>query len=199
MLRYVRSRGGAEPGDQSGDPPEPRVQGSGAPTPRPRSRRPAYAGAADPHLCAANGLEREVNFRQKHEPGQRGLSELTHMGSLGVTFAARTLDHMLYHFRLAWSGFVHARIVLGGESFATLAKTCQRKRQRLESEHFVGRRRERAQHGMGRVDRQSAIDRRLDIRRLPVRSNRSCRGPPHLRHHLSDHRPLWMELRTDGQ
>jgi hypothetical protein len=27
------------------------------------------------------------------------------------------LDHRLYHFRLAFSGFEHAEIVLGGESF----------------------------------------------------------------------------------
>ena len=58
---------------------------------------------------AAHGPEREVIFRQKHEPGQRGLSDFTHMGTLGVTVAGRPLDHMLYHLRLTWSGFRRER------------------------------------------------------------------------------------------
>ena len=33
-------------------------------------------------------------FRQKHEPGRKGLSDFTHMGSLGVTVAGRALDHI---------------------------------------------------------------------------------------------------------
>ena len=33
---------------------------------------------------AEHGPEREVIFRQKHEPGHRGLSDFTHMGSLVV-------------------------------------------------------------------------------------------------------------------
>ena len=65
---------------------------------------------------AEHGPEQEVIFRQTHEPGHRGFSDFTHMGSLGVSVAGQPLDHMLYHFRLAWSGFAHARVVLGGES-----------------------------------------------------------------------------------
>ena len=64
---------------------------------------------------AEHGPEQEVIFRQKHEPGRQGLSDFTRMGSLGVTVAGQPLDRMLYHFRLAWSGFAHARVVLGGE------------------------------------------------------------------------------------
>jgi len=74
---------------------------------------------------AGHGPEKEVIFRQKHEPGRQGLSDFTHMGSLGVTVAGQALDHMLYHFRLAWSGFAHARVVLGGESFTALAEGLQ--------------------------------------------------------------------------
>ena len=74
---------------------------------------------------AEYGPEREVIFRQKHEPGHRGLSDFTHMGSLGVSVAGQPLDHMLYHFRLAWSGFAHVRVVLGGESFTALAEGLQ--------------------------------------------------------------------------
>ena len=71
---------------------------------------------------AEHGPEQEVIFRQKHEPGRQGLSDFTHMSSLGVSVAGQPLDHMLYHFRLAWSGFAHARVVLGGESFTALAE-----------------------------------------------------------------------------
>ena len=74
---------------------------------------------------AEYGPEREVIFRQKHEPGHRGLSDFMHMGSLGVSVAGQPLDHMLYHFRLAWSGFAHVRVVLGGESFTALAEGLQ--------------------------------------------------------------------------
>ena len=47
------------------------------------------------------------------------------MSPLGVSVAGQPLDHMLYHFRLAWSGFAHARVVLGGESFTALAEGLQ--------------------------------------------------------------------------
>ena len=74
---------------------------------------------------AAHGPEQEVIFRQQHAPGLMGLSDFTRMGSLGVTIAGQLLDHMLYHFRLAWSGFAHAQVVLGGESFTALAEGLQ--------------------------------------------------------------------------
>ena len=74
---------------------------------------------------AEHGPEQEVIFRQKHEPGRQGLSDFTHMGALGVSVAGQPLKHMLYHFRLPWSGFTHARVVLGGESFTALAEGLQ--------------------------------------------------------------------------
>jgi hypothetical protein len=43
------------------------------------------------------------------------------MGKLGITIAGQPLDHRLYHFRLAFSGFEHAHVILGGESFMALA------------------------------------------------------------------------------
>lgn len=74
---------------------------------------------------ALNGPEQEVIFRQTHEPGRMALSDFTDMGDLGVTVAGATLDHLLYHFRLPWSGFEHARVILGGESFVALAAGLQ--------------------------------------------------------------------------
>jgi hypothetical protein len=74
---------------------------------------------------AIHGEEQEVIFRQTHEPGQLGLSDLTDMDELGVTIAGAPLDHRLYHFRLAYCGFEHAHVVLGGESFVALAEGLQ--------------------------------------------------------------------------
>jgi hypothetical protein len=74
---------------------------------------------------AIHGEEQEVIFRQVHRPGHLGLSDFTDMGSAGITIAGQPLDHRLYHFRLAYSGFEHAHVVLGGESFVALAEGLQ--------------------------------------------------------------------------
>src|SRR5690606_571396 len=67
----------------------------------------------------------EVIFRQMHEPGRLRLSDFTDMSNLGVTVAGQLLDHLLYHFRLVWSGFEHAHVILGGESFVALSEGLQ--------------------------------------------------------------------------
>ena len=74
---------------------------------------------------ALHGAEQEVIFRQVHEPGRMGLSDFTAMADLGVTIAGAPLDHRLYHFRLACSGFEHAHVILGGESYVALAEGLQ--------------------------------------------------------------------------
>jgi hypothetical protein len=70
---------------------------------------------------AVHGPEREVMFPQTHAPGRLGLSDFTDASDLGVTVAGAPLAHRLYHFALAFSGFEHAEVVLGGESFTALA------------------------------------------------------------------------------
>ena len=74
---------------------------------------------------ALHGPEREVMFRQTHPPDQLGLSDFTDANELAVTIAGVPLDHRLYHFRLAYSGFSHLHVVLGGESFTALAEGLQ--------------------------------------------------------------------------
>src|SRR5665213_2754673 len=74
---------------------------------------------------ALNGAEQDVIFRQEHPPGRLGLSDFTDMGERGVSIAGAPLDHRLYHFRLAFSGWEHAHVVLGGESFVALAEGLQ--------------------------------------------------------------------------
>jgi hypothetical protein len=74
---------------------------------------------------ALKGPEQDVIFRQQHPPGRMGLSDFTDMADLGITIAGEPLDHRLYHFRLAFSGFEHAGVILGGESFVALAEGLQ--------------------------------------------------------------------------
>ncbi|MEW5882590.1 MAG: IS21 family transposase, partial [Pseudomonadota bacterium] len=74
---------------------------------------------------AVHGAERDVIFRQVHEPGRLGLSDFTEMGEFAVTVAGVPLEHRLYQFRLAYSGFEHAHVILGGESFVALAEGLQ--------------------------------------------------------------------------
>jgi hypothetical protein len=74
---------------------------------------------------ALNGPSRDVIFRQEHPPGRMGLSDFTDMGGLGITIASEPFEHRLYHFRMPFSGFEHAHVVLGGESFVALAEGLQ--------------------------------------------------------------------------
>src|SRR4029077_7417983 len=70
---------------------------------------------------ALHGPERDVIFRQEHPPGQQGLSDFTDANPLGATIAGIRLVHRALHFRLAFSGWQHADVLLGGESFVALA------------------------------------------------------------------------------
>lgn len=74
---------------------------------------------------AVNGPDQDVIFRQHHEPGKMGLSDFTDMGDAAVSVAGQPLDHRLFHFRLAYSGWQHAHVILGGESFVALAEGLQ--------------------------------------------------------------------------
>ena len=74
---------------------------------------------------ALNGPNRDVIFRQEHPPGRLGLSDFTDMSALGIVISGARFEHRLYHFRLAFSGFEHGHVVLGGESFVALAEGLQ--------------------------------------------------------------------------
>lgn len=54
---------------------------------------------------ALHGPDREVIFRQEHPPGRQGLSDFTDAAEFGVSVAGVPLEHRLYHFRLAFSGW----------------------------------------------------------------------------------------------
>jgi hypothetical protein len=74
---------------------------------------------------ALEGEEREVFFAQEHIPGRLGLSDFTDAGELGVRIVGVPFDHRLYQFALAYSGWRHAEVVLGGESWVALSSGLQ--------------------------------------------------------------------------
>ncbi|GLS30833.1 Integrase core domain-containing protein [Mesorhizobium albiziae] len=74
---------------------------------------------------ARRGPDKVVIFRQAPVPGQMALSDFTDAGSLGISIAGTPFAHRLYHFVLAYSGWEHAGVVLGGESFTALAEHLQ--------------------------------------------------------------------------
>jgi hypothetical protein len=74
---------------------------------------------------AIHGPQKEVMFRQEHVPGRLGLSDFTKLKKIIITIEGKPLDHLLYHFRLAFSHWSHIKVILGGESYTALAEGLQ--------------------------------------------------------------------------
>jgi len=74
---------------------------------------------------ALHGPSKPVMFRQRHEPGEQGLSDFTTLKRVSVQVQGQWLVHLLYHFRLVYSGWCYVKVVLGGESFSALAEGLQ--------------------------------------------------------------------------
>lgn len=74
---------------------------------------------------AEHGDERELFFAQEHPPGRLGLSDFTVADELDLSLGGLFFPHRLYQFALAHSGWRHARVLLGGESFQSLAAGLQ--------------------------------------------------------------------------
>lgn len=74
---------------------------------------------------ALKGPERAIIFRQKQQPGRQGISDFTNANRLGVTIQGEIFLHLLYHFRLSYSGWEHAEVILGGESFTAISEGLQ--------------------------------------------------------------------------
>ncbi len=74
---------------------------------------------------AVLGPEREVFFAQEHPPGRLGLSDFTVCDELEVVIAGVAFPHRTYQFALAHSGWRHAVVFEGGESFIALSTGLQ--------------------------------------------------------------------------
>ncbi len=76
------------------------------------------------HWQVTQGPDQDVIFRQSVPAGHQGLSDFTHPRT-AITIAGEPFKHLLYQFRLAYSGWRHAHIVQGGESYSALADGLQ--------------------------------------------------------------------------
>lgn len=74
---------------------------------------------------AEHGSDKEIYFAQANPPGRLALSDFTVCDSLGVIVADEVFPHRLYQCALAYSGWRHAEVVRGGESFSALAQGLQ--------------------------------------------------------------------------
>ena len=74
---------------------------------------------------ALHGPEPEVMFMLRHEPGVMGLSDFTKLKGMEITINGVVFEHLIYHYRLSYSGWQYAQIVQGGESFVALSEGLQ--------------------------------------------------------------------------
>lgn len=74
---------------------------------------------------ATQGPPQEVMFPQEHRPGEMGLSDFTQLKQVEITIAGKPFAHLLYHYRLAYSGWQYVQVVQGGESFVALSEGLQ--------------------------------------------------------------------------
>jgi hypothetical protein len=74
---------------------------------------------------AAHGKPKEVMFQIRHTPGEMGLSDFTQLKGVTITINGRSFHHLLYHYRLAYSGWQYVQVIQGGESFVGLSNGLQ--------------------------------------------------------------------------
>ena len=74
---------------------------------------------------ALHGPEKDVIFRQQAAMARQGFSDFTHPDS-AITITGEPFKHLLYQFRLAYSGWRSVMVIQGGESYAALSSGIQR-------------------------------------------------------------------------
>jgi hypothetical protein len=77
------------------------------------------------HWKAKHGNPKEVMFKIQHLAGELGLSDFTHLKGVTVTVKGQPFQHILYHYRLAFSGWQYVQVIQGGESFVGLSQGLQ--------------------------------------------------------------------------
>ena len=63
-------------------------------------------------------------FLRHHEPGLLGICDFTHVKS-PATIGRQPCKHMLFHYRLAASGWQDWHVISGGEGFAAFSDGLQ--------------------------------------------------------------------------
>jgi hypothetical protein len=59
------------------------------------------------------------------KPGVMGISDFTELKGVAITIHGQPFEHLLYHYRLAYSGWRYAQVIQGGESFIALSEGLQ--------------------------------------------------------------------------
>lgn len=87
---------------------------------------------------AVSGPEREVFFPQDHKPGREGAFDFTHCTELGVRVGGEVLVHLLFVFRLAFSGWTWVQLAFG-ETYEALVEGLQGALWALDGAPVIGR------------------------------------------------------------
>lgn len=74
---------------------------------------------------ALHGESPEVMFELRHEPGGMGFSDFTELKGIEITINGKPFEHLIYHYRLGYSGWQFAQLIQGGESFVALSEGLQ--------------------------------------------------------------------------
>jgi hypothetical protein len=77
---------------------------------------------------ATAGPAKPVVFQLEHPPGEMGLSDFTHLKQATITIAGQPFEHLLYHYRLACSGWRYVQVIQC-KMMSTSAPECCRLRQ----------------------------------------------------------------------
>ena len=74
---------------------------------------------------ALHGPDPEAIFPLGYEPGEIAFCDFTQLKGVEVAIAGMVFPHLLFHYRLAWSGWSYTQVVQGGESFVALSEGLQ--------------------------------------------------------------------------
>jgi len=77
------------------------------------------------HWKALHGPAPEVMFPLAYQPGEIGFCDFTKVKRVEITLRGEPFEHLLFHYRLAWSGWAYGQVIRGGESFVALSEGLQ--------------------------------------------------------------------------
>jgi hypothetical protein len=64
-------------------------------------------------------------FPLAYEPGEIGFCDFTQLKRVQITLRGESFPHVLFHYRLAWSGWGYGQVIHGGDSFVALSEGLQ--------------------------------------------------------------------------
>lgn len=77
------------------------------------------------HWKSLHGPTPEVMFPLAYQPGEIGFCDFTKVKRVVITLRGEPFSHLLFHYRLAWSGWAYGQVIHGGESFVALSEGLQ--------------------------------------------------------------------------